>query len=367
MRGGLSVQKLDSQTGEKPQGDANFAGIVFEIINDSKNPVMVDGTSYAPGKVVKEITTNATGFATTGPNDLPYGDYLVREKATNNSMLLTFTEEIPVTVSENGKVYPFTAENDVVRGGIEIQKHDSQTGATPQGNADFAGIVFEIVNKSANPVVIDGQSIAPNEVAATITTDENGHASTADDALPFGRYIVREKETNKSMLLTWPEQEVTVSENKKMYAVTAIDDVVRGGLAVEKRDTITGSTPQGNADFEGIVFEVINNSKNPVIVNDKSIAPGEVALTLTTDSEGKCKTADNALPYGEYILHESATNESMLNTAPDQTITIDEHLKMYTHYMDNEVVRGGVLIEKREPGIQAPDPSWRGQSGRCSV
>ena len=150
------------------------------------------------------------------------------------------------------------------------------------------------------------------------------------------------------MLLTWPEQEVTVSENKKMYAVTAVDDVVRGGLAVEKRDTITGSTPQGNADFEGITFEVINNSKNPVIVNDKSIAPGEVALTLTTDSEGKCSTANDALPYGEYILHESATNESLLNTAPDQTVTIDEHLKMYTHYMDNEVVRGGVLIEKRD-------------------
>ena len=348
VRGGLSVQKLDSQTGEKPQGDANFAGIVFEIINDSKNPVMVDGTSYAPGKVVKEITTNATGFATTGPNDLPYGDYLVREKSTNNSMLLTFTEEIPVTVSENGKVYPFTAENDVVRGGIEIKKHDSQTGATPQGNADFAGITFEIVNNSANPVVVDGKRIAPNEVAATITTDENGHASTADDALPFGRYIVRKKETNKSMLLTWPEQEVTVSENKKMYAVTAVDDVVRGGLAVEKRDTITGSTPQGNADFGGITFEVINNSKNPVIVNDKGIAPGEVALTLTTDSEGKCSTANNALPYGEYILHEASTNESMLNTAPDQTVTIDEHLKMYTHYMDNEVVRGGVLIEKRD-------------------
>ncbi len=263
-------------------------------------------------------------------------------------MLLTFTEDIPVTVSENGKVYPFTAENDVVRGGIAIQKHDSQTGEIPQGNADFAGIVFEIVNNSANPVVVDDKTFAPNEVAATITTDENGFASTADDALPYGRYLVREKETNKSMLLTWPEQEVTISENKKIYPVTAVDDAVRGGLAVEKRDTITGSTPQGDADFEGITFEVINNSKNPVIVNDKSIAPGEVALTLTTDSEGKCSTAADALPYGEYILHEASTNESMLNTAPDQTVTIDEHLKMYTHYMDNEVVRGGVLIEKRD-------------------
>ena len=83
-----------------------------------------------------------------------------------------------------------------------------------------------------------------------------------------------------------------------MYTFTADNDVVRGGLSVEKRDTITGSTPQGDADFSGITFEIINDSRNPVIVNDKSIAPGEVALTLTTDSEGKASTAPDALPYG---------------------------------------------------------------------
>ncbi len=356
MRGGVSVEKRDSQTGTTPQGDASFAGIVFEIINDSANPVKVDGKVVAPGKAVKEITTNAQGFATTGANSLPYGDYIVREKSSNSSMLKTFTEEIPVTVTEDGKVYPFTAENDVVRGGIALEKHDSQTGATPQGNADFAGITFEIVNSSAKAVVVDGTTYAPGQVVAILTTDENGHASTANDALPYGRYLVREKATNSSMLLTWREQLVTISENKKVYSVTAVDDVVRGGLAVEKRDSITGSTPQGDAGFEGITFEVINNSKNPVIVNDKSIAPGEVALTLTTDSQGKCSTANNALPFGEYILHEKSTNESMLNTAPDQTVIIGEHLKVYTHQMDNEVVRGGVLIEKRDLESQLLTP-----------
>ena len=355
-RGGVSIEKRDSVTGTTPQGDASFAGIVFEIINNSANPVEVDGRVIAPGNAAKEITTNAQGLATTGPNSLPYGDYIIREKSTNASMLKTFTEEIHVTASEDGKVYTFTAENDVVRGGIAIEKHDSQTGATPQGNADFSGIIFEIVNSSANAVVVDGTTYAPGQVVATLTTDENGRASTADDALPYGCYTVREKATNHSMLLTWHEQQITVSENRKVYTVTAVDDVVRGGLAVEKRDSITGSTPQGDADFEGITFEVINASRNPVIVGGKSIAPGEVALTLTTDSQGKCSTAPDALPYGEYTLHETSTNGSMLNTAPDQTVTVDEHLKVYTHYMDNEVVRGGVLIEKRdlESGLLTP-------------
>lgn len=346
--GGITIEKRDSVTDKKPQGDASFAGIQFDIVNDSDNSVVVNGKTCAPDSVVMTIITDAGGVATTGPNALPYGDYVVRESATNESMLKTFTEEIQVTVSEDGKIYSYTAKNDVVRGGIAIEKQDSQTGATPQGNADFSGITFEIVNRSANPVVVDGLDYAPGAVVATLTTDAEGRASTADDALPFGRYEVRESATNESMLLTFQPQTVTISENKKMYPVTAKNDVVRGGLSLEKRDTITGSTPQGDADFAGITFQIINQSRNPVIVNGSSYAPGEVVMELTTDSEGKASTANDALPFGEYTLHESATNESMLNTAPDQQVIISEHHKVYPFIAENEVVRGGVLIEKRD-------------------
>lgn len=183
---------------------------------------------------------------------------------------------------------------------------------------------------------------------ATLTTDSEGKASTADDALPFGRYEVRESATNESMLLTFQPQTVTVSENKKVYPVTAKNDVVRGGLSLEKRYTITGSTSQGDADFAGITFQIINKSRNPVIVGGSSYAPGEVVMELTTDSEGKASTANDALPFGEYLLHESATNESMLNTAPDQQVIISEHHKVYDFVAENEVMRDGVLIEKRD-------------------
>ena len=348
IRGGITIEKRDSVTGDTPQGDASFAGIKFDIVNDSDNPVVVNGKTCAPGSIAMTITTNEGGVATTGPNALPFGDYIVKESATNDSMLKTFTEEIHVTVDEDGKVYSYTAKNDVVRGGIAIEKQDSQTGATPQGNADFSGITFEIVNRSTNPVVVDGLDYAPGAVVATLTTDADGRASTADDALPFGRYEVRESDTNESMLLTFQPQTVTISENKKVYPVTAKNDVVRGGLSLEKRDTITGSTPQGDADFAGIKFEIINKSRNPVIVGGSSYAPGEVVMELTTDSEGKASTANDALPYGEYLLHESATNESMLNTTPDQQVIVSEHHKIYNFVAENEVVRGGVLIEKRD-------------------
>ena len=121
---------------------------------------------------------------------------------------------------------------------------------------------------------VGGTNYAPSQVVATLITDESGYASTEDDALPYGTYTIREVATNASMLHTFKEQTVPVTEHKKTYVVTAENDVVRGGLSVEKRDSITGNTPQGNADFSGITFEIINDSRNPVIVGYKSIGHG---------------------------------------------------------------------------------------------
>ena len=356
QRGGLTIQKLDSQTGTTPQGDASLEGIVFEIVNNSQNAVVVNGNTAAPGQVAMTITTNAAGVATTGENALPYGDYIVREVSTNDSMLQTFTEEISVTIDSDGEMLEYEAENEVVRGGIDLEKQDSEMGATPQGNSSFAGIEFEIINRSTNPVVVGGQTYAVGDIVMTITTDESGHASTGSDVLPYGTYEVRESATNESMLLTWQGETVQVRQNGHSVSVTAVDEVERGGLAVEKQDTITGTTPQGDADFEGITFQIINNSRNPVMVEGQKYQPGEVVKTLVTDSEGKASTADDLLPYGEYILHESVTNESMLLTAPDQTVNVSDDGVIYEFTMADEVVRGGVLIEKRdlESGLLTP-------------
>ncbi|MFQ6891749.1 MAG: VaFE repeat-containing surface-anchored protein [Acutalibacter sp.] len=193
-----------------------------------------------------------------------------------------------------------------------------------------------------------GQTYAVGEVVITITTDESGTASTGSDVLSYGTYEVRESQTNESMLLTWQSETVQVRQNGHSVSVTAVDEVERGGLSVEKQDTITGSTPQGDTNFEGITFEIINNSRNPVMVEGQKYQPGEVVKTLVTDSEGKASTADDLLPYGEYILHESATNESMLLTAPDQTVLVEDDGVIYEFTMADEVVRGGVLIEKRD-------------------
>ncbi len=235
QRGGLTIQKLDSETGATPQGDANLEGISFEIVNNSTNPVVVNGNTAAPGQVAMTITTNVAGVATTGENALPYGDYTVREVSTNDSMLQTFTEEISVTIDSDGEMLEYEAENEVVRGGIDISKEDSEMGSTPQGNSSFAGIDFEIINRSANPVVVGSTTYAVGDIVMTITTDESGHASTGSDLLPYGTYEVREAATNESMLLTWQGETVQVWQNGHSVAITAVDEVERGASAWKSR------------------------------------------------------------------------------------------------------------------------------------
>ena len=345
----LKLKKKDSQTGSTPQGNATLAGAVYQV-------------SYQKGgqTVTEELTSDASGNLGT-LEGIPFGTVTVKELTAPEGYRLD-TEVHTYTVDGSqltGDVYELEVDDlteDVQRGGLTIQKLDSQTGTTPQGNASFAGIDFEVINRSANPVVVGGQTYAVGNVVMTITTDESGHAGTGSDVLPYGTYEVREAATNESMLLTWQGETVQVRQNGHSVSVTAVNDVERGGLAVEKQDTITGSTPQGDANFEGITFEIINNSRNPVMVEGQKYQPGEVVKILVTDSEGKASTADDLLPYGEYILHESSTNESTLLTAPDQTVNVTDDGVMYEFTMANEVVRGGVLIEKRdlESGLLTP-------------
>ena len=317
QRGGLTIQKLDSQTGTIPQEDASLEGISFEIVNNSRNPVVVNGSTAQPGQVVMTITTNVAGVATTGESTLPYDEYTVRESATNDSMLKTFDEEISVTIDSDGVMLEYEAENEVVRGGIDISKEDSQMGTTPQGNSSFAGIDFEVVNRSANPVVVGGQTYAVGDVVMTLTTDESGRASTGNDVLPYGTYEVRESATNESMLLTWQGETVQVRQNGHSVAITAVNEVERGGLAVEKQDSVTGSTPQGDANFEGITFQIINSSRNPVMVEDQKYQPGEVCATIEV-VDGIAQTENRALPYGTYEMQEVKPGEGYLHT--DQTV-----------------------------------------------
>ena len=201
IRGGVSVQKLDSETGQTPQGGADFSGITFSIINDNPNAVTVDGKSHNPGQTVKTIVTDKNGVAKTPADCLPYGKYIIRETATNDDYLNT-SNEMRVTVSEDGKMYSFTAKDDIVRGGVKITKHDIETGTgDPLGGASLDGTKFEIKTLNDKPVIVSGVTYTKGQVVHTLTI-KDGEASTSGHLLPFGLYSIQEVKAGEGYLLT---------------------------------------------------------------------------------------------------------------------------------------------------------------------
>ena len=268
-RGGVSVQKLDSETGKTPQGGASLEGIAFSIINDNENTVKVDGKTYAKGETVKVITTDAKGFATTGADTLPYGDYIIRETKTNGSYLNT-SAEMRVQVREDGKVYSFSAEDDVERGGVRLVKTDSETGSDPQNGLSFDGIQFELKSLNDNPIIVDGKTYAKNQVIDTLVI-KDGQAVTDPHMLPYGTYSVQEVKAPEGYLLDDTVHEFRIVDDGVL--VNPIDhdgsienQIMRSDLEFTKKGE------DGQDRLAGVAFKLTSEAtgESHVVVTDEN-------------------------------------------------------------------------------------------------
>ena len=160
------------------------------------------------------------------------------------------------------------------------------------------------------------------------------------------------------MLLTAPDQTVLVEDDGIIYEFTMADEVVRGGILIEKRDLESGLlTPLGGASLDGTLFEITNMSRNPVYVDGALYAPGEVCATIEV-VDGVAQTDARALPYGSYQMVESKPGEGYLHT--DQTVRSFQIRKdgEVIEFRDgdaayNQVIRGDLQFVKVGEGGEA--------------
>ena len=331
VRGGLSVPKIDHELQDGvAQGDATLAGAVLSVTNASAAPVLVGGVKRAPGEEVMTITTNAEGHASTGPQELPYGTYVVTEKTAPRGYLRNESWTQTVEVRETGKVN-VTAElpESVGRGGLSVPKidHELQDGVA-QGDATLAGAVLSVTNASAAPVLVGGSVIGCGEVALTIETNEGGVAATAADALPVGTYTVRETRAPQGYLVNdeWSFSFTIEQDGDWVEAPALPDPVERGGIAAQKVDgELRVSVAQGDARIAGAVISIVNSSEGPVVVEGRTVQSGEEALEIVTDESGVASAPAGALPYGTYTLSEKSAPEGyLLNEEWSATFSVRE-------------------------------------------
>ncbi len=344
-RGGISIEKWDAELNRRaePQGDATLAGSVIDIYNRSSKNVFVGGRSVAPGAVVHTLTTDASGVATSASDLLPFGDYEAVERTAPSGYLNTGVLRQSFTISQHGVIVNLKSaatviKNNVIRGGVEVEKWDTDLNrrAAPQGDATLEGAVFEVYNRGQRSVLVNGVEYAPGKVVLTLTTDANGWAGTVNNALPYSTYEIVEKTSPAGYLNTGIlRQTFTIRSDGVVVSLKSSNqviknDIIRGGLLIEKWDHETGKhKAQGGATFGGAVFEIVNRSKDSVMVQDKLYDVGEVVFTLTTDETGTYTTASTLLPYGTYECREISPPEGYLATGVlARMFVIREHGKI---------------------------------------
>ena len=301
--GGIAVQKIDPETREAagysyPQGFLTFEGATFNIINDNDGTIVnEDGIACEKGEVAATITTDASGRAATSPTALPYGHYLVVETKAPAGYLVN-PAPIPVEITEQGQIVEIEYEDEVIRGGFEIQKRDFDSkNDKPQGSYDFSGVTFEVISKNSPNPVLDsaGNEFRNNEVVYTFTTDENGYFKSSTDALAYGDYLIREIKAPKGYWL-YGKLEATLSIREEGVIVdltsfekTISDRVKRGDLTFVKKD-------EDNVPMPHVAFMISKLSAK----DGKTVLESHRAYT---DGNGKLMTGNR-----DTVKHSTNTN-----------------------------------------------------------
>jgi hypothetical protein len=375
MRGGVEVTKADFDWKKStPQGDADLTNVQYNVINKSKHDVYVNGKTYKVGQVVATMKTKFEKdryVAKLADNTLPYGTYEVVEvKPSEGYLNANWTQTF--TIRKDKEVKKFDSvdnkwnENKVMRGGVEITKADFDwKKSSPQGDADLINVEYNIVNKSKQPVFVNGKTYKVGEVITTIKTKlekDRYVAKLADNVLPYGTYEAVEVKSSEGYLNVNWKQTFSIRADKEVKKFDSVKNkwnenkVMRGSVEVTKADKeLMKSTPQGDGTLENAEYTITNKSKQAVFVNGKTYKPGDAVMVIKSvyDKDKKAYIAKtvNTLPYGTYHIEETKqpVGYRLTKWAKDFTIRADKEMKSFTDeksWNADEVIRGGFVIGK---------------------
>ena len=352
----IMLGKVDKDTNSnKPQGSASLGGAEFTI---KYYDGFYDTDPAVQGKKAVRtwvLRTNEYGYCSmketykvsgdefyyfNGNVDpfVPLGTITIQETKAPEGYLIDdtiFVRQI-TSDSENETVNSYNQpviKEQVIRGGVKIQKRDYENGSTPQGNGNFANAEISIINNGANAVYVNGNTYEPGQTVLTMVTDSTGLAQTAADALPHGDYMWKETKAPAGYQISGvTEGTFAIRENGVIVDLSAADKgvndkVIRGGVKIQKRDYETeDTTPMGSATLAGAEVNIVTTNDNPVIVNGVTYTKGQVVTKLTTDENGCAQTTADLLPSGTYSAVEmKAPQGYLLAGVIIQNFTISEN------------------------------------------
>ncbi len=314
-KGYIRVTKTDKLDGTL------LEGVQFDVYRGS-----VDAKN-----LVTTMTTDENGVALS--TALPKGAYIVKERAPLVGYVVN-TVELTAIVKSDETTY-LSMTNEPIQGRIQIQKTDA---LTKEALADAEFTITRISGLPSHNGVGDG------EVAAVITTDENGVAISP--LLTWGTYRVEETKVPEHFVDNSFSTEVTISENNlKTYEIAAENEPSKGWLRLTKTDSLDGQP------IEGVQFDIFYNDEY-----------GEgLAATMITGADGVAMS--EPLRKGRYIVKEhGATAGYVFETVTlEATVKSDEITELTA---TNQPVQVKLKLYKRDAeeytGSPAAAPTTRG-------
>lgn len=356
-----AVTEMDN-AGQANGNISNFAGAEFKFSYYSGlYETAAEAKASGNPKASAIWTTHSDGriiFGNDNPTSgtWPYRDIIDMNTVPLGTLVIDEVKGIPGTITSGiGRVVQFVDsgdhitmikivkeawggnKNDAVmafdnvsyKGGVTIVKADDDTKLSkPQGDADLANVTYSIYNRSTNPVraLVNGvwTTTAVNGKVMDIktvydATNKRYVATTGVKVLPYGDYEAIESNPSTGYHNNEWKQSFTIKTDGQMLSYETAttnwntNDVNRYGVVIGKMDRDGDQyLPLGGASLEGVTFEVVNKSKNNVVVDGKTIAPNGVVGTIATKKEVLgdgaiqyvARSASNWLPYGNYAVTE---------------------------------------------------------------
>lgn len=309
----LVIQKKDSATKGEAQFGATLEGAEYKAVD-------------AAGKTHTAATDEQGALRFDG---LPLGEIVITETRAPEGYRLDTT---PRTYTVHASDLPSSGVvelepqddylEDVIAFDLEISKYQSDDNDESGVQTPSAGVVFEIVSNTSG------------EVVGTITTDEQGHATTegswfgagerpasVSGALPYDAagYTVREDPaTTPAGYQPAPDWVIEPSDMADGATLRYIvnNEQVTSHLQIVKCDSETGAP----IPLAGFTFALLDENKEPV--SQEAWYPNHAELSEFTTDETGTVTLPASLKPGTYYIRETATQAPYLLGNEDVSFTI---------------------------------------------
>ncbi len=235
------------------------------------------------------LMTASTQNGTFRFENIPYGDYVVKEITPLEGFILD-TTEYPVSVRENNQTITVDiAPNRYAKGSVIGYKKDAN-------NTALEGAIFGLF-KETDTVFTDDNAI--------LTAVSGPDGVFRFDNVRYGRYVIRELYAPEGFVLSDSPYSAVIDSDGCEIAITATNIPITGNARTTKIDE---EYPENR--LTGAVFEIYADSNK-----NRAYDPGlDLLIGEMTESAIGTYTYDN-LVFGGYFLHEKQAPDGFI---PDE-------------------------------------------------